>query len=302
MDKFQEMRVFSAVVDAGSFVAAAAALPASKAAVSRYVSELEQRLGVRLLHRTTRRLSLTEEGEVFHARCREILSSIEASEAEISTRTGSASGLLKISVPLSFGVKHLAGLWAAFMTAHPQVSLDVNLSDRAVDLVDEGFDLAIRIARLPDSSLISRKIASTRLVLCASPRYLRRRGKPRDPLALREHDVIAYTLLAMGDQWSFDGPDGPVTVKVAPRLRSNNGDTCIAAALNGAGVILQPTFLVSEHLAAGTLVELLPRYRSIELGIFALYPSRKFVAPKVRLLIDHVSRAFAGADWVMADR
>jgi DNA-binding transcriptional LysR family regulator len=302
MDKFQEMRVFSAVVEAGSFVAAAAALPASKAAVSRYVSELEQRLGVRLLHRTTRRLSLTEEGEVFHARCREILSSIEASEAEISSRTGSASGLLKISVPLSFGVKHLAGLWAAFMTAHPQVSLDVNLSDRAVDLVDEGFDLAIRIARLPDSSLISRKIASTRLVLCASPRYLRRRGKPRDPLALREHDVIAYTLLSMGDQWSFDGPDGPVTVKVAPRLRSNNGDTCIAAALNGAGVILQPTFLVSEHVVAGTLVELLPRYRSIELGIFALYPSRKFVAPKVRLLIDHVSRAFAGAEWLAGDR
>ncbi|MGJ7511258.1 LysR family transcriptional regulator [Variovorax sp. GT1P44] len=301
MDKFQEMRVFSAVVDAGSFVAAAAALPASKAAVSRYVSELEQRLGVRLLHRTTRKLSLTEEGEVFHARCREILSSIEASEAEISTRAGSASGLLKISVPLSFGVKHLAQLWASFMTAHPQVSLDVNLSDRAVDLVDEGFDLAIRIARLPDSSLISRKIASTRLVLCASPRYLRQRGKPRDPAALREHDVIAYTLLAMGDQWSFNGPNGSVSVKVAPRLRSNNGDTCIAAALNGGGIILQPTFLVSEHVAAGTLVELLPRFRSIELGIFALYPSRKFVAPKVRLLIDYVSKAFANAEWVTVD-
>ena len=302
MDKFQEMRVFSAVVDAGSFVAAAAALPASKAAVSRYVSELEQRLGVRLLHRTTRKLSLTEEGEVFHARCREILSSIEASEDEISSRAGSASGLLKVSVPLSFGVKHLAQLWAGFMTAHPQVSLDINLSDRAVDLVDEGFDLAIRVARLPDSSLISRKIASTRLVLCASPGYLRRRGKPRDPMALREHDVINYTLLAMGDQWTFEGPDGPATVKVSPRLRSNNGDTCIAAALNGAGIILQPTFLVSEHLAAGTLVELLPRFRSIELGIFALYPSRKFVAPKVRLLIDHVSKAFADADWVTADR
>ncbi|MEJ8859206.1 LysR family transcriptional regulator [Variovorax robiniae] len=301
MDKFQEMRVFSAVVDAGSFVAAAASLPASKAAVSRYVSELEQRLGVRLLHRTTRKLSLTEEGEVFYSRCREILLSIEASEAEISTRAGSASGLLKISVPLSFGVKHLAQLWASFMTAHPQVFLDVNLSDRAVDLVDEGFDLAIRIARLPDSSLISRKIASTRLVLCASPRYLRRRGKPRDPAALREHDVIAYTLLAMGDQWSFEGPDGSVSVKVAPKLRSNNGDTCITAALSGGGIILQPTFLVSEHIAAGTLVELLPRFRSIELGIFALYPSRKFVAPKVRLLIDHVSKAFANAEWLTAD-
>ncbi|SEB19356.1 LysR family transcriptional regulator [Variovorax sp. YR216] len=297
MDKFQEMRVFSAVVEAGSFVSAAGALSISKAAVSRYVADLEQRLGVRLLHRTTRRLSLTGEGEVFHSRCREILSSIEESEAEVSTRAGSASGLLKVSVPLSFGVKHLARLWVGFMAAHPQVSLDVNLSDRVVDLVDEGFDLAIRIARLPDSSLISREIATTRLVLCASPHYLKRRGTPLKPSDLRAHDVIAYTLLAMGDQWSFEGPDGAVTVKVVPRLRSNNGDTCIVAALNGAGVILQPTFLVEEHLAAGTLVELLPGFRSIELGIFAVYPTRKFVVPKVRLFIDYLAKSLAGAAW-----
>lgn len=300
MDKFQEMRVFSAVVDAGSFVSAAAALSVSKAAVSRYVLDLEQRLGVRLLHRTTRKLSLTGEGEIFYARCREILASIEESEAEISSRMGSASGLLKVSVPLSFGVKHLAPLWAGFMAAHPQVSLDVNLSDRVVDLVEDGFDLAIRIARLPDSSLISRKIASTRLVLCASPAYLRRRSLPLQPSDLREHDVISYTLLAMGDLWSFVGPDGPGTVKIMPRLRSNNGDTCIAAALNGGGIVLQPTFLVGEHLAAGTLVELLPRFRSIELGIFAVYPTRKFVVPKVRLLIDHLSQSFAGAPWAEA--
>src|SRR5262249_48392381 len=140
-----------------------------------------------------------------------------------------------------------------FMAAHPQVSVDVNLSDRVVDLVDEGFDLAIRIARLPDSSLVSRQIAATRLVLCASPGYLKRRGAPAKPADLREHDVIAYTLLAMGDQWAFEGPDGPVSVKTVPRLRSNNGDTCIATALSGAGIVLQPTFLVGEHLAAGTL-------------------------------------------------
>lgn len=297
MDKFQEMRVSSAVVEAGSFVSAAGALSISKAAVSRYVADLEQRLGVRLLHRTTRRLSLTGEGEVFHSRCREILSSIEESEAEVSSRAGSASGLLKVSVPLSFGVKHLVRLWAGFMAAHPEVSLDVNLSDRVVDLVDEGFDFAIRIARLPDSSLISREIASTRLVLCASPHYLERRGTPLKPSDLRAHDVIAYTLLAMGDQWSFEGTGGAVTVKVVPRLRSNNGDTCIVAALNGAGIILQPAFLVEEHLAAGTLVEVLPRFRSIELGIFAVYPTRKFVAPKVRLFIDYLAKSFAGAAW-----
>lgn len=178
MDKYQEMRVFAAVVDAGSFVAAADALGMSKAAVSRYVSDLEQRLGVRLMHRTTRTHSLTQEGELFLARSREILASIAESEAEVSTRADMASGLLKVSVPVSFGIEHLAPLWSEFLEAHPRVSLDVQLADRVIDLVDEGFDLAVRIARLPDSSLVSRKLAVTRLVLCASPKYLERRGAP----------------------------------------------------------------------------------------------------------------------------
>jgi DNA-binding transcriptional LysR family regulator len=178
MDKFQEMCVFAGVADAGSFVGAADALGMSKAAVSRHVSDLEQRLGVRLMQRTTRKLSLTPEGEVFLSRCRDILASIEASEAELSTRTASASGLLKVSVPVSFATRHLAPLWSDFLAAHPRLTLDVHLADRVVDLVDEGFDLAVRIARLPDSSLVSRKLASTRLVLCAAPSYLRRRGTP----------------------------------------------------------------------------------------------------------------------------
>jgi len=181
MDKYQEMRVFAAVVEASSFVAAADSLGMSKAAVSRHVAELEQRLGVRLMHRTTRKLSLTPEGEVFLARCRDILSSIEASEAEISTHSVTVGGLLKLSVPVSFGIRHLAPLWHEFLALHPQVSLDVQLADRVIDLIDEGFDLAIRIARLPDSTLISRQIASTRLVLCAAPGYLRRRGAPKHP-------------------------------------------------------------------------------------------------------------------------
>jgi DNA-binding transcriptional LysR family regulator len=270
----------------------------SKAAVSRYVSELEQRLRVRVLHRTTRKLSLTEEGEVFLARSREILASIEDSEAEISTRTHTASGLLKISVPVSFGIQHLAPLWSDFVQAHPRVSLDVQLADRIMDLVDEGFDLAVRIARLPDSSLISRKISATRLVLCASPDYLRRRGAPRHPSELPQHDVIGYSLLAMGDQWQFDGPGGPVGVKVRPRLWTNNGNTNVAAAVRGAGIDLEPMFLVDGELASGQLVEVLPEYRSIELGIFAVYPTRKFVLPKVRALVDYLSAAFQDAHWL----
>ncbi len=293
MDKFQEMRVFTAVVDAASFVAAGDALGMSKAAVSRYVSELEQRLGVRLMHRTTRKLSLTPEGEVFLARCRDILSSIEASEAEISTRRVTASGLLKLSVPVSFGIRHLAPLWSEFLDQHPQVTLDVQLSDRVIDLVDEGFDLGVRIAHLPDSSLISRRLASTRLVLCASPSYLKRRGTPQHPAELIQHDVLSYSLMSMGDLWQFMGPQGAVSVKVRPRMWSNNGDTCIAAALQGAGIQLQPTFLIEQHLSSGKLVEILPQFRSVELDIYAVYPSRKFVLPKVRAMVEFLSLKLA---------
>ncbi len=301
MDKFQEIRVFSAVVDASSFVAAADNLGMSKAAVSRYVSELEQRLGVRLMHRTTRKLSLTPEGEVFLARCRDILASIEACEAEISTRSDTASGLLRISVPVSFGIEHLAPLWSEFLELHPRVTLDVQLADRIIDLVDEGLDLAVRIARLPDSSLVSRKLASTRLVLCAAPRYLKKRGVPKRPQDLAQHDLIGYSLMSMGDQWQFTGAEGPQIVKIQPRLWSNNGDTCIAAAVNGMGIQLQPTFLVAKELASGRLVEVLPRFRAAELGIYAVYPSRKFVLPKVRALIDFLANKLSTAAWMDLD-
>lgn len=289
MDKYQEMRVFTAVVDSASFVAAGETLGMSKAAVSRHVSELEQRLGVRLMHRTTRKLSLTPEGEVFVSRCRDILSSIEASEEEISTRRVTVSGLLKVSVPVSFGIRHLAPLWSEFLDKHPQVTLDVQLADRFIDLVDEGFDLAVRIARLPDSSLISRRLASTRLVLCAAPSYLKRRGTPQHPSDLAQHDTLSYSLLAMGDVWQFTGPDGTVSVKVHPRMWSNNGDTCIAAAVRGAGIQLQPTFLIEEQLARGELVEILPQFRSVELDIYAVYPSRKYVLPKVRAMVEFLA-------------
>ncbi|MCW5652938.1 LysR family transcriptional regulator [Hydrogenophaga sp.] len=291
MDRFQEMSVFSAVVDAGSFVGAADALALSRPVVSRLVADLETRLGVRLLHRTTRRLSLTAEGEVFHARCKELLAGVAEAEAEITSRSGEATGLLKVSAPVSFGLLRLAPLWPGFLARHPRVKLDVVLSDRMVDLVEEGFDLAVRIARLPASSLVSRQLATTRMVVCASPAYLRRHGRPREPADLARHSVVAYSLLSMGDTWSFEGPGGPASVKVEPRLRTNSGDTCRAAALRHAGVIMQPAFLVEDDLRAGTLVALLPDYRCPELGIHAVYPSRKHVSPKVRLLIDHLERS-----------
>jgi DNA-binding transcriptional LysR family regulator len=297
MDKFLEMKVFSAVVDAGSFTGATNALDMSKAAVSRYVAELEERLGVRLLHRTTRKLSPTTEGEIFYARCRELLGNLDEAEAEITSRTGEAAGLLKVSVPVTFGLMHLAPLWPAFLARHPKLSLDITLSDRVVDLVEDGFDMAVRIGQLPASTLISRKLAATRMVLCASPGYLRRRGEPARPDDLTQHDVISYSLFASGENWSFTGPDGEATVKVAPRMRTNSGDTCRAAALQDQGLILQPTFIVGPDLAQGLLKETMPDYHSIELGIYAVYPSRKFVSPKVRLLIDFLVESFAHPVW-----
>jgi len=294
MDRFLEMQTFRAVVDAGSFVRAAEALDLSKAAVSRHVGDLETRLGVRLLQRTTRRLSLTEEGKVFYARCKELLADVDEAEAEITSRSGSASGLVRVNAPVTFGIRHLAPLWGEFRARHPQVVLDVTLTDRVVDLVEEGYDLAIRIATLASSTLISKRLASTRMMLCASPGYLAARGVPRHPADLAGHAVISYSYWSTRDEWHFDGPAGGVSVKTSPCVHTNSGDTCRAMALAHQGVILQPSFLVAEDVAAGTLVELMPEFRSLEMGIYAVYPTRKHVSPKVRVLIDFLSGHFAG--------
>jgi DNA-binding transcriptional LysR family regulator len=293
MNKLNEMEAFVAVVEAGSFVRGADALQISKTAASRLINDLEARLGVRLLQRTTRRLSLTEEGGVFLERCRDLLGGVAEAEAEVTARAGEAMGQVRVNVPVSFGLSHLAPLWPRFMARHPKVVLDITQSDRLVDLVEEGYDLAVRIAKLPSTTLISRRLSSSRLILCAAPKYLRRHGKPAHPEALANHAVMTYTLLSTGEHWHFVGPDGPVSVKVTPRLRSNSGDTCVAAALEGQGIVLQPSFLVERHLETGALVELMPQYRAIEFGIYAVYPSRKHLTPKVRVLIDFLAEALA---------
>ncbi len=295
MDRFLEMQTFTAVVDAGSFVKAADVLGMSKAAMSRHVGDLETRLGVRLLHRTTRRLSLTGEGQVFYARSKELLADVDEAEAEITSRSGAASGLLRINAPFTFGILHLAPLWGVFRNQYPNVALDVTLSDRLVDLVEEGYDVAIRIATLPSSTLISKRLTSTRMVLCASPAYIAAHGAPSHPADLARHAVIAYSYWSTRDEWHFDGPLGPASVKTLPAIHTNSGDTCRVAALAHQGIIMQPSFLVGDDLAAGTLVELMPQFRCIELGVYAVYPTRKHVSPKVRVLIDFLSRHFAPA-------
>ncbi|MCB1672218.1 MAG: LysR family transcriptional regulator, partial [Pseudomonadales bacterium] len=206
MDKFTQYQTFCSVIETGSFVNAAAELGMSKAAVSRYVSELENHLRVRLLQRTTRRMSLTEEGELFYARCRSLLSEIDEAENEVSSRSQEVSGQLRVNVPVSFGIRYLARLWHGFHELYPGVRLDITLSDRVVDLVDDGYDLAIRIARLSSSSLVSRQLSSTRMVLCAAPGYLEKYGRPQQPLDLTRHKTISYSYWAEGNEWRFDGP------------------------------------------------------------------------------------------------
>ncbi|CAP42207.1 LysR family transcriptional regulator [Bordetella petrii] len=297
MDRFEEMRVFTAVVEAGSFVKAAESLRMSKAGVSRHVTELETRLGVRLMQRTTRRQSLTEEGQLFYERCKMLLAEVEDAETEVNSRSGEVGGLLRVNAPLTFGVRHLAPLWAVFKAQHPRLTLDITLADRVVDLVDEGYDVAVRITQLADSTLISRHLASTRMVLCASPAYIQAHGRPEHPKELAMHAAIAYSYWAGRDEWRFHGSEGEVSVRIQPVMRANNGDTCVQAALAHLGVILQPTFLVGDALRAGSLVELMPQYRCAELGIYAMYPTRRHVPPRVRALVDFLAGHFAHAPW-----
>ena len=299
MDKFREMRTFSAVADAGSFVRAAEQLDLSKAAVSRLVSDLEKRLNVRLMHRTTRRLSLTDEGRQFHIHCTSVLAAIEDAEAQLLSRSGQARGLLRINAPVSFGILHLAPLWSLYLKQHPHVNLDITLSDRAVDLVEEGYDLAIRIARLPNSSLISRQLAKTRILLAASPGYLQQMGTPQHPSELAQHRTLRYNQATIGNDWAFrhDTSGQHTQVSVVPVMQSNNGDTCVGAAVQGLGIVLQPSFLLDPHLRSGALVELMPTWRSEDLGVYALYPSRSFVPPKLRAMVQFLAAQLKGASW-----
>ena len=300
MDQLRQIEAFIAVVQNGSFVKAADRLNLSKAVVSRLVLELEAQLGTRLLNRTTRRLSLTDSGSDYFERCRQILDDLAEANAAASATTAQPAGRLKINAPVTFGNLHLAPLWGEFLKAYPRVELDVTLSDRVVDLVEEGFDLAIRISAAPglqSSSLVARLLSTDRTILCASPGYLRRAPPIEQVQNLAGHSVMAYTYWSAGDVWIFDGPHGRQAVTTRPRLRANSGDTCRAAALADQGIILQPGFLVGQDLKAGRLVELLPDHRGPALAIHAVYPSRRHVPGKVRAMVDFLVEAFRQPGW-----
>ncbi|MBX3657808.1 MAG: LysR family transcriptional regulator [Ramlibacter sp.] len=298
MDSLRRIEAFCAVAQLGSFVAAADRLGLSRAAVSRLVIELEGQLGTRLLNRTTRKVSLTDSGSAYHERARQILDDLAEANAAASATTLRPAGRLRINVPVTFGNLHLAPLWGQFLQRHPQVELDITLTDRLVDLVDEGYDLAVRVGRPQSSSLVARPLATDRVVLCASPEYLRMAPAIRRIEDIADHSAVAYSLWSGGDAWTFQGPEGrPHSVPVHPCLRANSGDTCRAAALADQGLIFQPAFLVGPDLAAGRLVEILPHYSGPRLDIQALYPSRRHVPGKVRAMVDFLVAAFEHPAW-----
>lgn len=292
MDTLTSMKVFAAVVESGSFAAAADRLDMSRAMTSKYVAHLEEHLGTRLLQRTTRKLTLTESGATYYERCVQILADISEAEEGALHLNETPRGTLRLTVPVSFGILHMGPVISDYMKQYPDVKVDILVTDRRVDLLEEGLDMAIRIGSLSESGLVAKKFASDRLVICAAPEYLKRHGTPQTPADLAQHNCLIYSYAAAGDEWKLDGPGGQHTVKVSGTLRATNGDMVKLAALGGVGLIRQPVFICADDLRNGKLVEVLPEYKSYDLGIYAVYPSRKHLSAKVRSFVDFIADAF----------
>lgn len=294
MDRLRALEVFVEVVRKEGFARAAESLNTSPANVTRYISDLEAHLHTRLLNRSSRRMSLTSSGEALFERARSILDEMAEAEAIVSSAAMQPRGLLRMNVPLSFGIQHLAPLWPRFMERYPDVQLEISLIDRVVDIVEEGYDMAVRISRAGSASNVARRLATARNVLCAAPAYLAQRGTPIVPADLLGHDCIGYSY-SSSDEWAMSGPDGGEhAVKVPFRMRTNNGDTARAVALGGHGIICQPTFLVGDDIRTGRLAAVLPGYRIPDIDILAVYPSRRHLSAKVRVMIDFLVEAFEG--------
>jgi len=301
MDRFLAMTVFARVVEQGSFARAADKLDLSASAVSRHVAELEAHLDTRLLNRTTRRLSLTESGRAFHERSVQLLADLDEAEETVTATGMVPRGRLRLTCAITFGIRHLAPSIADFSIRHPQVEFDVELSDRVVDIVDEGLDLAVRIGGIGSQALIARKIAVTQMVLCAAPGYIERKGRPVAPEDLSAHECLTYEYLAVRNLWRFRDRDGAErSVKIGGRVHANNGRLLTALAVDGLGVLLEPDFIVAPEIRAGRLVRLLPDFKPPSSDIHVAYPSRRHLSAKVRVFVDFLAARFAGrAPWAL---
>jgi DNA-binding transcriptional LysR family regulator len=295
MDKLNSIKAFTKVVQQGSFAAAGRELQLSRSAVSKYVIDLEQELGVALLVRTTRSASPTENGQAYYERCVAILADLEEAEAMVTRLQAEPRGILRINAPMSFGTLHLGPALAEFMEKYPALRIQLILSDQQIDPVQEGFDVTLRIADLPSSSLIARKIAPAHRVFCAAPSYLQRRGTPQHPGDLRAHDCLAYGHLATGKQWKLTGPDGEHWIPIPWTLCTNNAEVLRDAAVRGRGIALLPTFIAGADLDVGRLQTILENYKVPEISVYAIYPETRHLSVKIRVFIDFLIEHFGGS-------
>ena len=298
MDRFEEMQTFVRVVETGSLSAAAERIGVARSAVSRRLADLETRLGVQLLNRTTRRIRLTEVGNRFFQHCQRILAEVEESEQQISSAHGQLRGTIRIAAPLSFGNRHLAPVLDDFLKQHQELQLDMILDDRLVNLMNEGVDLAVRIGRLEDSTLIARRLAPARMVLCASPDYLQQHGEPDHPAQLTHHQGLSYSNMPESQHWAFkDGNGQTISVRLPLRLRANNGDYLLQAAIDGLGVLNSPSFIAYEAIEQGKLKPILSDFQLDDIGIYAIYPAQRHLPRRVRELIDFLVQRFGGEPY-----
>jgi DNA-binding transcriptional LysR family regulator len=297
VDKLASIRAFTKVVEQGSFSTAGRELRLSRSAISKYIRELEEELGVQLLNRTTRSASPTENGQAYYERCVAILAELEEADLVVSRLQEEPRGVLRINAPMSFGTLHLGRAIADFMAKYPELKINLVLSDELIDPVQEGFDVTLRIAELGASSLIARKIVPANRVLCASPAYLARRGTPQHPRDLRSHDCLTYGHLATGNQWKLTGPDGDHWVQIQGTLCTNNAEILKDAALKDCGVALLPTFIAGADLQQGGLVGIMPDYKAPAASLHAIYPQTRHLSVKVRLFIDFLIERFGNRPY-----
>lgn len=296
MDRWAAMQTFVRVVEAGSFVAAAGRRGVSTTAASRQIADLEQHLGARLLNRTTRRLSLTESGQAFYERSVVLLAELADAEAIAGQVSASPRGTLRLTCSHSMAQQRIAPAIASFVERHPLVRFDLVVADRLIDLVDEGFDLAIRVGQVGGDRLVARRLGEMKLRVCASPAYLERHGRPQHPSDLASHNTLTYAYSSQPRLWRLTADGETHDVRLGGSLHANSGDALVAAAIAGLGITCEPDFLVGAALADGRLVELLEGYEAARGEIWAVYPSRRHLSLKVRLFVDHVAAMFASLD------
>ncbi|MET0987117.1 MAG: LysR family transcriptional regulator [Steroidobacteraceae bacterium] len=298
MLNLNELALFAAVVKSGSLSGAARTLNLSKAAVSEQLRRLEERLGTRLLNRTTRKVSLTEAGEACFRHCERMLESAEAAANAAQALHVEPRGELRVSAPQTFAPMHIAPALPSFLAQYPALTIDLSVTPRLVNLVEEKIDVAIRIGALNDSTLVARRLAFARLIIVAAPDYLRRRGIPQTGKALAQHDVMQFSSFDWGDHWLLDDPKGTrQRLAVTARLRCDSGESLVAAARAGAGLAAVPNWMVQAELAAGTLVQVLHGWGRKAVPIHAVHSSGGLAAAKVRAFVTHLAQWFATAEW-----